>query len=60
MLDRLVLNPQHATVGRNEHELAVLIVVSVAPVSGNTGGGIDEESMLMTTIDRERELFSQN
>lgn len=47
LIDRLIANPQHTTVGRTEHELSVLCLVSVAPVSGNSGGGIDEESLLM-------------
>jgi len=59
-LDMLMLNPQHATVGKVEHELAVLSVISVGPVPGSSGGGIDEASMLVSVADHERELFSRN
>lgn len=59
-VDQLILNPQYAEVGRNEHELAILSVVSVAPVAGGSGGGVPEDSMLVTGIDRERALFSRN
>ena len=59
-LDQLLTNPQHATVGRDEHELTVLSVVSVSPVAGSSGGGIDEGSMLVSVADHERELFSKN
>ncbi len=57
---QLEFNPQHALVGKVEHELAILNVVSVGPVAGSSGGGIDEASMLVERADRERELFSLN
>jgi len=57
---QLLANPQHTLVGRGEHELAVLCLVSCAPVSGGSGGGVGEESMLVDKADHERELFSRN
>lgn len=59
-IDMLVLNPQHATVGKVGHELAVLSVISIGPVPGASGGGIDEASMLVEAADRESELFNRN
>ncbi len=58
--DQLLLNPQHVMVGRDEHELRILILVSVGPVPGAGGGGVGEESMLVSVADHERELFSRN
>lgn len=58
--DQLALNPQYAAVNRDQHALTVLSVVSIAPVAGGSGGGVPEDSMLVTEADRERALFSQN
>jgi hypothetical protein len=50
-IERLITHPQLARTGRyatDAQELTVLSLVSCGPVSGNSGGGIDEGSMLDT------------